>query len=184
VSEKVKQLIIDEAGFERTLARLAHEIVEANLGVEGLALIGIRTRGVPLAERLAKLISQIEGNKEVPIGILDITLYRDDYLMKAKTPRVRATEIPFQINDRNVVLVDDVLYTGRTVRAAIDALLDYGRPAKIMLAVLIDRGHREMPIQGDFIGRKIVTLAGEEVRVHMKEIDGADEILLVESVEE
>jgi len=162
------------------LARLAHEILEANAGSEGLALIGIRTRGAPLAERLASLISSIEHGAEVPVGILDITLYRDDYLMARKTPRVRATEIPFGINDRNLVLVDDVLFTGRTSRAALDAILDYGRPATIKLAVLIDRGHREMPIQGDFVGKKIVTLPWEEVLVHLKEIDGQDEVILVE----
>jgi pyrimidine operon attenuation protein/uracil phosphoribosyltransferase len=178
--EKLKQRIIDQQGLERTLARLAHEILEANLGTEGLALIGIRTRGVPLAERLAKLISTIENSSEVPVGVLDITLYRDDYLMARKTPRVQATEIPFDIYNRNVILVDDVLFTGRTIRAAIDAILDYGRPARIKLAVLIDRGHREMPIQGDFIGRKLVTLSGEEVRVRLREIDGKDEVVLVE----
>jgi len=180
VKDKFKQRIIDEHGLERTLARLAHEILEANLGLEGLALIGIRTRGVPLAERLAKLISNIEHGSDVPVGVLDITLYRDDYLMAGKTPRVQATEIPFEIHDRNVVLIDDVLFTGRTIRAAIDAILDYGRPARIQLAVLIDRGHREMPVQGDFIGRKLVTSPGEEVRVRLKEVDGKDEVVLVE----
>ncbi|MCF7809581.1 bifunctional pyr operon transcriptional regulator/uracil phosphoribosyltransferase PyrR [bacterium] len=178
--EKLKQRIIDEQGLERTLARLAHEILEANPGTEGLALIGIRTRGVPLAERLAKLISTIENSADVPVGVLDITLYRDDYLTARKTPRVQATEIPFDIYNRNVVLIDDVLFTGRTIRAAIDAILDYGRPARIKLAVLIDRGHREMPIQGDFIGRRLVTLPGEEVRVRLREVDGKDEVVLVE----
>lgn len=181
MEERLKQCIFDARGLERTLARLAHEILEANRGLEGLALIGIRTRGVPLAERLARLISGIEQAAEVPVGILDITLYRDDYLMARKTPQVRATEIPFEIHDRNVVLVDDVLFTGRTSRAAIDAILDYGRPARIQLAVLIDRGHREMPIRGDFVGRELVTSPGEEVLVRLKEVDGKDEVVLVET---
>ena len=184
MTEKLKQLLIDAAGLERTLARLAHEILEANAGYEGLALIGIRTRGAPLADRLAALISQIENGAEVPVGVLDITLYRDDYLMARKTPKVRATEIPFDIRNRSVVLVDDVLFTGRTSRAAIDAILDYGRPGRIQLAVLIDRGHREMPIQGDFVGRRIETIPGEEIRVHLKEVDGVDEVLLVETLED
>ncbi len=182
--EKLKQRLIDATGLERTLARLAHEILEANAGYEGLALIGIRTRGAPLADRLAALISQIENGAEIPVGVLDITLYRDDYLMARKTPRVRATEIPFDIRNRSVVLVDDVLFTGRTSRAAIDAILDYGRPGRIQLAVLIDRGHREMPIQGDFVGRRIETIPGEEIRVHLKEVDGVDEVLLVETLED
>ena len=181
MSEKVKRLIFDAAGLERTLARLAHEIVEKNRGVEGLALIGIRTRGVPLARRLAAKIAEIAGGRPVPVGILDITLYRDDYLMSLKTPKVRATDIPFEIHDRTLVLVDDVLYTGRTVRAAIDALLDHGRPARIMLAILIDRGGREMPVQGDFVGERVTTLSGEEVRVKLFDTDGLDEAVLVEA---
>jgi pyrimidine operon attenuation protein/uracil phosphoribosyltransferase len=167
--------------MKRTITRLAHEILERNRGIEGLALVGIRTRGAPLAERLAAEISRIEGGAAVPVGILDITLYRDDYLTSRKTPKVRATEIPFEIHDCNVVLVDDVLFTGRTVRSAIDALLDYGRPAQIQLVILIDRGHREMPIQGDFVGERVVTAPGEEVRVRLAEVDGADEAVLFES---
>ncbi len=160
--------------------RLAAEIVERNRGAGNLALIGIRTRGAPLANRLARIISNSEGNKEVPVGILDITLYRDDYLISRKTPKVRATEIPFDIQDCAVVLVDDVLYTGRTVRAAIDAILDYGRPDRIQLAVLVDRGGREMPIAGDFVGKKLIISPGEEVRVHLEETDGIDEVIIVE----
>ncbi len=182
--ERLKHRIIDASGMERTLTRLAHEILERNRGLKGLALVGIRTRGAPLAERLAGIISAIEGKKTVPIGILDITLYRDDYLNALKTPQVRATEIPFELNERNVVLVDDVLFTGRTVRAAIDALLDYGRPARIQLSVLVDRGHREMPVQGDFVGKKVVTSPGETVKVRLKEIDGVDEVVLVEEGED
>ena len=183
MTEKIKQYIIDAAGMELTLARLAAEIIEANHGSKGMELVGIRTRGVPLAVRLAELISGI-AKKRIPVGILDITLYRDDYLMARKTPKVRSTEIPFEIHGKNVVLIDDVLYTGRTARAALGAILDYGRPDCIKLAVLIDRGHREMPIQGDFVGRKIVTLPGDEVRVHLKEVDGLDEVVLVETVKE
>jgi len=181
---RVKHCIADSLGVERTLARLAHEIIERNRGSESIGLIGIRTRGAPLAERLGKLITQIEKGRAVPVGILDITLYRDDFLMSRKTPQVQATEIEFDINDRVIILVDDVLYTGRTIRAAIDAVLDYGRPAKIQLAVMVDRGHREMPVQGDFVGIRTVTAPGEEVSVHLKEIDQIDEIILVEKTDE
>ncbi len=184
MGERVKHCIADGLGVERTLARLAHEIVERNRGAERVGLIGIRTRGAPLAERLSRLISEIEKGRAIPVGILDITLYRDDYLTARKTPRVRATEIDFDINDRVLVLVDDVLFTGRTIRAAIDALLDYGRPAKIQLAVMVDRGHREMPVQGDFVGIRAVTSPGEEVRVHLREIDGQDEVVIVEKSDE
>lgn len=182
--ERIKNIIFDATGMERTLARLAHEIIERNCGLGDVALVGIRTRGAPMAERLLKKLSKIEGGSEIGIGILDINLYRDDYLTSGKTPVVRGTDIPFEINDRTIVLVDDVLYTGRTVRAAIDALLDYGRPSKIQLAVLIDRGHREMPIQGDFVGQKVVTVPGEQVRVRLSEVDGVDEVVLVETTEE
>ena len=178
--EHIKARIIDEEGLERTLTRLEHEILERNRGAEGLAMVGIRTRGAPLAYRLAKKIAQIEGLTEVPVGILDITLYRDDFLISRKTPKVRATEIPFDIQEKTIVLVDDVLYTGRTARAAIDAVLDYGRPDRIQLAVLVDRGGREMPIQGDFVGKKVVVSPGEEVRVRVKEIDQVDEVVIVE----
>jgi pyrimidine operon attenuation protein/uracil phosphoribosyltransferase len=180
LGEKIRNRLADGSGVERTLARLAYEIVEKNRGTEKIALIGIRTRGAPLAERLARIISGIEGNAVVPVGILDITLYRDDFSKLRKNPRVQATEIAFDVQDRILVLVDDVLFTGRTIRSAIDALLDYGRPLKIQLAVLVDRGHREMPIQGDFVGMKVIASPGEEVVVHLNEIDGIDEILLVE----
>lgn len=183
MGERVKHRLADAAGVERTLARLAHEVVERNRGAERVALVGIRTRGAPLAERLAKLIGGIEQGRAVPVGILDITLYRDDFLMARKTPRVQATDISFDIRDRILVLVDDVLFTGRTIRAAIDAILDYGRPAKIQLAVLVDRGHREMPIQGDFVGMRVNSSPGEEVRVHVSEVDGADEVVLVEAAD-
>ena len=180
MEENIKRQIADAMHIERMLARLAHQIVEKNRGAAKIALIGIRTRGAPLADRLSKLISKIEQDIVIPVGILDITLYRDDFLTARKTPKVQATEIPFDIRDRVLVLVDDVLFTGRTIRSAIDALLDHGRPAKIQLAVLVDRGHREMPIQGDFVGVTVSAAPGEEVRVCLQEIDGSDQIILVE----
>lgn len=184
MQERTKHSIIDAAGMERTLTRLAVQILERNKGTENLVLIGIRTRGVPIAKRLSQIISTLEKGKTVNTGILDISLYRDDYMTTAKMAEVRATEIDFDINGCNVVLVDDVLYTGRTARSAIHGILDFGRPATIQLAVFIDRGHREMPIQGDFVGRSIVTSPGEEVRVHVKEIDGVDEVVLVEEFDD
>ncbi len=182
MNNDIKATIIDATGLERTLTRLAHEIIERNSGADNLALVGIRTRGAPIAERLARKIGQIE-KKDVPLGVLDITLYRDDFRHRLKQPSVRKTDIPFNLDDVIVVLIDDVLYTGRTVRAAIDALLDYGRPSSIELAVLIDRGHRELPIQPDFVGKKIVTSIGEEVRVHLVEVEGEDCVLLVNAPE-
>jgi len=184
LAERIKQCVIDAEGLARTLRRLAYEVIERNRGIENLVVVGIRTRGAPLAERLAKILSEIEGGShKIPVGILDISLYRDDFRTSRKTPQVRATEIPFDIHDRNVLLVDDVLFTGRTSRAAIDAILDFGRPARIQLAILIDRGLREMPIQGDFVGKKIVTSPGEEIRVRVREVDGTDEVVLVEELE-
>ncbi|HDI51412.1 bifunctional pyr operon transcriptional regulator/uracil phosphoribosyltransferase PyrR [candidate division KSB1 bacterium] len=177
MKRRVKAKLIDEVGLQRTIARLAHEIVERNKGIEKLAIVGIRTRGVPLGQRIVRKIQEIEG-KEVPFGILDVTLYRDDF--KYKHPVVRVTDIPFAIDDMNVVLVDDVLYTGRTVRAALDALIDFGRPASIQLAVIVDRGHRELPIRPDFVGKNIPTSVGEEVRVHVKEIDGEEGVFLLQ----
>ena len=180
---KIKARLIDERGLERTITRLAHEILERNKGTRDLVLVGIRTRGAPLAQRIVDKIEQIEGVR-VPLGTLDITLYRDDLLRRLKQPRVQQTDIPFSIDDKNVVLVDDVLYTGRTTRAALDALMDFGRPARIQLAVLVDRGHRELPIKADFVGKNIPTSIGEEVRVRLKEVDGEDCVLLVEAPEE
>ncbi len=176
MEKKVKAQLVDEKGLDRSLTRLAHEILERNKGVERLALVGIRTRGLPLAQRIAQKIREIEG-REVPVGVLDVSLYRDDY--KYKQPTVRVTDIPFSIDQMNIVLVDDVLYTGRTVRSALNALMDYGRPARIQLAVLVDRGHRELPIKADFVGKNIPTSIGEEVRVRVKEIDGEDGIWLL-----
>ena len=161
----------------RTLARIAHEILERNRGIEELALVGIRTRGVPIARRLAQAIKEINGH-EVPTGALDITLYRDDLMRHAVGPQpvVRRTEIPFSIDGKRILLVDDVLYTGRTIRAALDALIDFGRPQSIQLVVLVDRGHRELPIKADYVGKNLPTAASESVQVHLMEIDGRDEV--------
>jgi pyrimidine operon attenuation protein/uracil phosphoribosyltransferase len=178
-SFKFKARLVDSDGFARTINRLSHEIVERNRGVKDLALIGIRTRGVFIAQRIKECIKKNEG-VDVPMGILDATLYRDDFRQKLKQPMVQITDIPFEIDEMNLVLVDDVLFTGRTVRAALDALMDFGRPARISLAILVDRGHRELPITPDFVGKKIPTSVGEEVRVRMAEADGSDEVILVE----
>jgi len=172
-------ILMDSERVGRTLTRIAHEIVERNRGVADLALVGVRTRGVPIARRLAVLLREITG-VDVATGALDITLYRDD-LMKAAVgpqPIVRRTEIPFSIDGRHIVLVDDVLYTGRTIRAALDALIDFGRPSTIQLVVLVDRGHRELPIKADYVGKNVPTSRRESVSVRLAEIDGADEVTL------
>ena len=176
---KEKAKILDKDTLNRTLTRIAHEILERNKGIENLCLVGIRSRGVYLAQRLAASIKKIEG-QEVPVGTLDITLYRDDLTLIASHPVVHKTEIDFDIKDKNVVLVDDVLYTGRTVRAALDALIDLGRPRSIQLAVMVDRGHRELPIRADYAGKNIPTASNETVEVHLAEVDGKDEIVIVE----
>ena len=170
--------IMDHETIRRAIQRMAHEILEKG-GVEGLALIGIRTRGVVLADRLKKAIKDIEG-VDVPIGILDITLYRDDLTMVGAKPVVRQTQIDFDITDKRIVLVDDVFFTGRTIRAALDALTDFGRPAKIELAVLVDRGHRELPIRADFVGKNIPTAKHQNVKVLMREADDAPDEVLIE----
>jgi pyrimidine operon attenuation protein/uracil phosphoribosyltransferase len=175
----LKAKLVDGEGFARTVNRLAMEIVERNHGVKDLALIGIRTRGAFLAKRIQTSIKKHEG-VEVPLGILDATLYRDDFRRKLKQPEVKITDIPFDIDIMNLVLVDDVLFTGRTIRAALDELMDFGRPARIYLAIFVDRGHRELPIAPDFTGLSLSTSIGEEVRVRMEEADGCDEVLLVE----
>ena len=163
-------LVIDAVRMSRTLARIAHEIVERNRGVEELAFVGIRTRGVPLARRLAATVNEIAG-ADVPVGILDITLYRDDLMRHTVGPQplVRLTDIPFSIDDRRILLVDDVLFTGRTIRAALDALIDFGRPQAIQLAVLVDRGHRELPIKADYVGKNLPTSRREIVKVRLQE---------------
>lgn len=170
-------VVMDGDRMSRTLTRIAHEIVERNRGVDELALVGIRTRGVPLARRIARTLREITG-VEVPTGALDITLYRDDLMRHAVGPQpvVRSTEIPFSIDDKRILLVDDVLYTGRTIRAALDALIDFGRPKSIQLVVLVDRGHRELPIKADYVGKNLPTSPSESVRVHLADTDGRDEI--------
>ncbi|MGE0443690.1 MAG: bifunctional pyr operon transcriptional regulator/uracil phosphoribosyltransferase PyrR [Vicinamibacterales bacterium] len=175
-------VVMDADRIGRTLTRIAHEIVERNKGVDGLALVGIRTRGVHIARRLARTLKEITGD-DVPTGALDITLYRDDLMRHAVGPQplVRRTEIQFSIDDRTILLVDDVLYTGRTTRAALDALIDFGRPKAIQLVVLVDRGHRELPIKADYVGKNLPTAREESVQVHLQESDGSDEVLLEEA---
>lgn len=172
--------ILDKEAVRRALVRIAHEIVEKNKGVEGLCIVGIRTRGAVLAQRLNQCIRQVEG-VSLPVGILDITLYRDDVTLAATQPVVRETSISFDITGKKVVLVDDVLFTGRTIRAALDALIDFGRPAHIQLAVLIDRGHRELPIRADYVGKNIPTSLDQNVQVILEETDQrADEVVVEE----
>ena len=174
-----KAQIMDESAIRRALMRLSHEIVEKNKGVEHVVLVGIRTRGVPIAERIAQNIEQIEG-KRLPVGVLDITLYRDDLSTLSYQPIVRPTELPTDITGKVIVLVDDVLYTGRTIRAALDAIIDMGRPKSIQLAVLIDRGHRELPIRADFVGKNVPTSSREVVSVQISTVDDAEKVVLRE----
>ena len=170
-------VVLDADRIGRSLTRIAHEILERNRGVDDLALVGIRTRGVPIARRLAKAIEDINGHA-VPTGALDITLYRDDLMRTAvgAQPIIRKTEIAFSIDDKRILLVDDVLYTGRTIRAALDALIEFGRPRMIQLVVLVDRGHRELPIKADYVGKNLPTSRAQSVQVHLTEIDGRDEV--------
>ncbi|MEW6059872.1 MAG: bifunctional pyr operon transcriptional regulator/uracil phosphoribosyltransferase PyrR [Actinomycetota bacterium] len=174
--------LLDAAEIRRAVTRIAHEILERNKGAHGLVLVGIAARGDHLARRLAQEIERIEGPK-VPVGVLDITFYRDDIGMRAEAPEVHETQIDFDVNGRTVVLVDDVLFSGRTIRAAMDALVDFGRPAAIQLAVLIDRGHRELPIRADFVGKNAPTRKDEDVRVALEEVDGEDAVFLEEPEE-
>jgi len=169
--------IMEESDIRRALIRIAREIIEKNKGIKNLALIGIKRRGDFIARRIAKKIKESEGAK-VPIGALDITLYRDDLQLVAEAPIIHGTDISFDVNKKVIVLVDDVLYTGRTIRAAIEEILDFGRPKAIQLAVLIDRGHRELPIQADFVGKKIPTAKNEIIDVHVKELDGDDCLII------
>src|ERR1700704_446060 len=170
-------VVLDADRIGRSLTRIAHEILERNRGLEELALVGIRTRGVPLAKRLARTIHEINQHT-TPTGALDITLYRDDLMRTAvgAQPVIRRTEIPFSIDDKHILLVDDVLYTGRTIRAALDALIEFGRPRAIQLVVLVDRGHRELPIKADYVGKNLPTSMSQSVQVHLTEIDGRDEV--------
>jgi pyrimidine operon attenuation protein / uracil phosphoribosyltransferase len=181
--------LLDEAAIAKSLTRIAHEIIEGNPELEDVALVGIHTRGVPLAHRLRRLIHELSG-QEPALGSLDITFYRDDVQVRAgepprhPQPLVRSTKLDFPLEGRTVVLVDDVLYTGRTIRAAIDALFDYGRPARVQLACLADRGHRELPIRPDYVGKNLPTARSERIQVHLVEVDEVDEVLLVSTSEE
>jgi len=177
-----KAIVLDEQAIRRALTRVAHEIIEKNKGVERIVLIGIRTRGIFLAERLAAKIKEIEGT-EVPVGELDITLYRDDLTKKTndQEPLVKGSDIPHDITNKIVILVDDVLYTGRTVRAALDALVDIGRPSSVQLAVLVDRGHRELPIRADYVGKNIPTSSSEKIVVQLVEVDKHDTVSIHEN---
>lgn len=174
-----KSRIMDEDGIRRAISRISHEIVEKNKGTENLVLVGIRTRGVPLAERIQNKILEFE-NVKIPLGLLDITLYRDDLSTIDVQPVLHETKVPFSIEGKIVILIDDVLFTGRTARAALDALIDLGRPHKIQLAVLIDRGHRELPIRADYVGKNVPTSSREIISVCLEEIDDHEEVLLLE----
>jgi pyrimidine operon attenuation protein/uracil phosphoribosyltransferase len=175
--------LLDADDVRRAVTRIAHEILERDKGGEGVVLVGIANRGDHLARRLAAEIQRIEG-REVPVGVLDITFYRDDIGMKAEAPEVHETRIGFDLNGATVVLVDDVLFTGRTIRAAMDALMDFGRPRSIQLAVLVDRGHRELPIRADFVGKNVPTRRGDDVRVLVRELDGEDAVMMAGTEEE
>jgi pyrimidine operon attenuation protein / uracil phosphoribosyltransferase len=183
------KVLLDEAAIARSLSRIAHEIVEGNPELGHVALVGIHTRGVPLAHRLRRLIEEFTG-RELELGTLDITFYRDDVQVRSgeaprhAQPLVRATKLDFPLEGRTVVLVDDVLYTGRTIRAAIDALFDYGRPARVQLACLADRGHRELPIRPDYVGKNLPTSRNERIQVQLVEVDEVDQVLLVPTPEE
>lgn len=176
----IKAKLVDKEGLDRIITRIAHEILEKNKGSKNLVLIGMRTRGEFIAKRLQKKIKDIEG-VELPLGVLDVTLYRDDFRTRLKQPQVSVSDITFDINEKDVILVDDVLYTGRTVRSALNALMDFGRPSSIQLCILVDRGHRELPIRADFVGKNIPTSLNEEIKLKVEEYDGEDAIYLVEA---
>jgi pyrimidine operon attenuation protein/uracil phosphoribosyltransferase len=175
--------MMDEQALDLALTRITHQILERHRDLTNVGVVGMQTRGVFLARRIASKINALTG-KEVAVGMLDVTLYRDDYRLSLKQPSVQVTDIPFDISEQNLILVDDVLYTGRSVRAALDALMDFGRPKTIQLAVLIDRGNRELPIRADYVGKKITTLPRQEVRLKVKEIDDEDSLWLIELEEE
>ncbi len=182
VKYRTKAVVMDRDAIERALTRIAHEVLEANKGAANIALVGIVTRGVDVAARLAQRIKEIEGT-DVPVGSLDISFYRDD-VGERLNPEVHRTDIPFVVEGQDIVLCDDVLYTGRTIRAAMDAIMDYGRPATVQLAVLVDRGHRELPIRADYVGKNVPTSGRERVKVLLDEYDGASEAQILEAVEE
>jgi pyrimidine operon attenuation protein / uracil phosphoribosyltransferase len=173
----MEKIILDQDAIRRALTRISHEIIERNKGVSNIVLVGIKTRGIYLAKRIAEKIQQIEGHT-VPVGELDITLYRDDLVKKSVDPTIKGADIPVDIQNKKVILIDDVLYTGRTARAALDALMDHGRPGVIQLAVLIDRGHRELPIRPDYVGKNVPTSKEEVVAVQLQEIDDQDEVAI------
>ena len=175
----IKAKIIDSEGLSRTVTRLAHEVIERNSGTSNVVIIGMKTRGDFLAQRIHKKIKEID-NSDLPLGSLDVTLYRDDFRTRLKQPEIGVTSITFDVNEKDILLVDDVLYTGRTARAALDALMDLGRPNTIQLCVLVERGHRELPIKADFVGKNIPTSINEEVKVKMVEVDEEDAVYLVE----
>lgn len=177
---EVKSVLLDDKAIKRTLTRISHEIIEKNKGVDNLVLVGIKSRGVPLANRIATLIELFEG-KKVQVGSVDITLYRDDLTTLGEQPTVNSKEIGLDVIGKKIILVDDVLYTGRTVRAAIDAIIDVGRPEMIQLAVLVDRGHRELPIRADYVGKNIPTSKKEIISVHLEETDGEDLVNILEN---
>ena len=176
---KKLELLMDAAALDRALTRISHQVLERNPALDNFGIVGMQTRGVYLARRIAEKINTIEKTNLVS-GVLDVTLYRDDYRMALKQPKVKVTDIPFDITKKDLLLVDDVLYTGRTVRAALDALTDFGRPRTIQFAVLIDRGHRELPIHADYIGKEVTTFKNQEVDLHVKEIDDEDSLWLME----
>lgn len=177
---KIKSKIIDEEGLDRILTRIAHEILEKNKGTQNLVLMGMRTRGEFLANRIHTKIKSID-NADLPLGVLDVTLYRDDFRTRLKQPEVSVSNITFDINEKTIILVDDVLFTGRTVRSALNAIMDLGRPSSIQLCILIDRGHRELPIRADYVGKNIPTSHDEEIKLKIKEVDGEDAIYLIEA---
>lgn len=178
-----KGILMDDQAIRRAITRISHEIIEKNKGIEELLLVGIRTRGVPIAKRIASMIQNIEG-KEIPVGILDITLYRDDLSSLSTQPVVNSTKLPEDISNKNIILIDDVLYTGRTIRSALDALIDLGRPKRIQLAVLVDRGHRELPIRADYVGKNVPTAQKELIRVELMESDEKDQVVIAERISE
>ena len=180
---KIKSKIVDSAGMNRIITRIAHEILEHNKGSNNLVLMGMRTRGEFLSRRVFDKIKEIE-KIELPFGILDVTLYRDDFRVRLKQPEVSVSNITFDINGKDIILIDDVLYTGRTVRSALNAIMDLGRPTTIQLFVLVDRGHRELPVRADYVGKNIPTSIDEEIKVKMNEIDGEDAIYLLDTREE
>ena len=180
---KLKATLLDEKAINRTLIRISHEIIERNKGVEDIVLIGVKTRGYPLAERISEYIKRIEG-REVPVGYVDITLYRDDLSTLDEMPKVKNLDLGVCVKDKKVIIMDDVLYTCRTIRAAIDAIIDVARPTVIQLAVLIDRGHKELPIRADYVGKNIPTSKSEVIAVNLREIDGEDSVNIYDSVSE